>query len=44
VRIGPSTSFEGGSAADIAVNVRLEAAGTLAAGGVLLAEKIELGD
>lgn len=42
VRYSGSTRFEGGSAVDLANNVRLEAEGTVDAAGVLQASKIEL--
>lgn len=41
VRIGPGTRFEGGAAADLANDVRVEVEGTLDAAGVLVATKVE---
>jgi len=41
VTITASTRYEGGTAADIALNVKLEAEGTIDANGVLVAVKIE---
>lgn len=44
VRIDSSTSFENGSAADIVVNVRVHAKGTLDASDVLVASQLEFDD
>jgi hypothetical protein len=43
VRLTPSTVFERGTAADIAVNVGIEIEGILDANGVVIAEEVELG-
>jgi hypothetical protein len=40
VRLTPATVFEGGTAADIAVNVRVEVEGFFDAAGVLVATEI----
>jgi cytoskeletal protein CcmA (bactofilin family) len=42
VTTSTSTTFEGGTAADLALNVRVEAEGSLDANNVLVADKIEI--
>lgn len=42
VTTNASTTFEGGTAADLALNVRVEAEGSLDASNVLVADKIEI--
>ncbi len=44
VRITPQTKFEGGSASDLAIDVKIEAKGTFDAGGAVVARKIEFDD
>jgi hypothetical protein len=44
VRLTPATVFEGGTAADLALNLRVEAEGFFDRNGALVAEDVEFGD